>query len=53
VLTATYMHAYYFVDEYWVYRGVPKEGLPSCSSQTANGEEDGCLPYTWDDRPER
>jgi hypothetical protein len=49
VLTTTYMHAYYFVDEHWVYRGVPKEGLPSCSSQTANGEEDGCLPYTWDE----
>lgn len=49
VLTTTYMHAYYFVDEHWVYRGVPKEGLPACSSQTANGEEDGCLPYTWDE----
>jgi hypothetical protein len=48
VLTTTYMHAYYFVDEHWVYRGVPKEGLPSCSAQTATGEEDGCLPYTWD-----
>jgi hypothetical protein len=49
VLSTTYMHAYYFVDEHWVYRGVPKEGLPACSSQTANGEEDGCLPYTWDE----
>jgi hypothetical protein len=49
VLTTTYMHAYYFVDEHWVYRGVPKEGLPACSSQTANGEDDGCLPYTWDE----
>jgi hypothetical protein len=49
VLTTTYMRAYYFVDEHWVYRGVPKEGLPACSSQTANGEEDGCLPYTWDE----
>ncbi len=49
VLTTTYMHAYYFVDEHWVYRGVPKEGLPACSSQTANGEEDGCLPYTWNE----
>ena len=49
VLTTTYMHAYYFVDEHWVYRGVPKEGLPACTSQTANGEEDGCLPYTWDE----
>jgi hypothetical protein len=49
VLSTTYMHAYYFVDEQWVYRGVPKEGLPTCSSQTASGEEDGCLPYTWDE----
>jgi hypothetical protein len=49
VLTTTYMHAYYFVDEHWVYRGVPKEGLPACTSQTANGEEDGCLPYTWNE----
>lgn len=49
VLTTTYMHAYYFVDEHWVYRGVPKEGPPTCGGQTANGEEDGCLPYTWDE----
>ncbi len=49
MLTTTYMHAYYFVDEHWVYRGVPKEGLPACGSQTANGEEDGCLPYTWNE----
>jgi hypothetical protein len=49
VLTTTYMHAYYFVDEDWVYRGVPKEGLPACASQTASGEEDGCLPYTWNE----
>jgi len=49
VLTTTYMTAYYFVDEHWAYRGVPKEGLPSCTSQTANGEEDGCLPYTWNE----
>jgi hypothetical protein len=49
LLTTTYMHAYYFVDEHWVYRGVPKEGPPVCSSQTAVGEDDGCLPYTWDE----
>jgi hypothetical protein len=49
VLTTTYMHAYYFVDEQWVYRGVPKEGLPTCSGATATGEEDGCLPYTWNE----
>jgi|GEM_PF-4087544 len=34
------MHAYYFVDEGWVYRGVPKEGPPACSGQTAGGDED-------------
>jgi hypothetical protein len=49
VLSTTYMHAFYFVDEHWVYRGVPKEGLPACTAQTATGEEDGCLPYTWDE----
>jgi hypothetical protein len=49
VLNTTYTQAYYVVDEAWVYRGVPKEGLPTCSGQTANGEDDGCLPYTWDE----
>jgi hypothetical protein len=49
MLMTTYMHGYYFVDEKWVYRGVPKEGLPACTAQTATGEEDGCLPYTWDE----
>jgi hypothetical protein len=49
-LTTTYMHAYYFVDEHFVYRGVPKEGLPSCSAQTTfNADDDGCIPYTWDE----
>jgi hypothetical protein len=47
LLTTTYMHAYYFVDEHWVYRGVPKEGPPACSSQTTfNVDDDGCIPYT-------
>jgi hypothetical protein len=50
VLSTTYLHAYYFVDEHWVYRGVSKEGLPACSSQTTfNADDDGCLPYTWDE----
>jgi hypothetical protein len=50
VLTTTYMHAYYFVDEHFVYRGVPKEGLPACSSQTTfNADDDGCIPYTWNE----
>jgi hypothetical protein len=49
VVTTTYIHGYYVVDEHWIYRGIPKEGPPACSSQTANGEEDGCLPYTWNE----
>jgi hypothetical protein len=50
VLSTSYMHAYYFVDEHWVYRGVPKEGLPACGSQTTfNDEDDGCIPYTWNE----
>jgi prepilin-type processing-associated H-X9-DG protein len=50
VLTTTYMHAYYFVDEHFVYRGVPKEGPPACSAQTTfNDDDDGCIPYTWDE----
>jgi hypothetical protein len=50
ILQTTYLHAYYFVDEHWVYRGMLEHGVPSCTSQTANGEEDGCLPYTWDEK---
>jgi hypothetical protein len=50
VLTTTYMHAYYFTDEHFVYRGVPKEGLPTCSAQTTfNDDDDGCIPYTWNE----
>jgi len=50
VLMTTYMHAYYFVDEHFVYRGVPKEGLPACSAQTTfNDDDDGCIPYTWNE----
>ncbi len=50
VLSTTYLNAYYFVDERWVYRGVPKEGLPACSSQTTfNADDDGCIPYTWNE----
>jgi hypothetical protein len=50
VLTTTYTHAYYFVDEHFVYRGVPKEGPPACSAQTTfNDDDDGCIPYTWNE----
>jgi hypothetical protein len=49
ILSTTYLHGYYFVDEHWVYRGIPDGGLPVCTAQTATGEEDGCLPYTWDE----
>jgi hypothetical protein len=49
ILSTTYLHGYYFVDEHWVYRGIPEGGLPVCTAQTAQGEEDGCLPYTYDE----
>jgi hypothetical protein len=50
VLTTTYTRAYYFVDEHFVYRGVPKEGPPTCTAQTTfNDEDDGCIPYTWNE----
>jgi hypothetical protein len=48
ILNTTYMKGYYFVDDKWVYRGIPDGGLPSCSGATAQGEDDGCLPYTYD-----
>lgn len=42
-----------FVDDRWAYRGIPKGGLPRCTSVTAavdaKGEPtDGCLRYTFD-----
>jgi hypothetical protein len=49
ILSTTYLHGYYVVDEHWMYRGIPQGGLPSCTAQTAQGEDDGCLPYTWDE----
>jgi hypothetical protein len=49
ILSTTYLHGWYVVDEHWIYRGLPKGGLPTCTAQTAQGEEDGCLPYTWDE----
>jgi hypothetical protein len=48
ILNTTYMKGYYFVDDKWVYRGIPDGGLPSCTGATAQGEDDGCLPYTYD-----
>jgi hypothetical protein len=49
VLSTTYLRGYYVVDEHWIYRGIPEGGLPACTVQTAQGEDDGCLPYTWDE----
>jgi hypothetical protein len=49
ILSTTYLHGYYVVDEHWIYRGIPEGGLPTCTAQTAQGEDDGCLPYTWDE----
>ncbi len=48
VVGTTTMDAYYFVDGRWAYRGVPEGGLPSCTAQTAVGDGDGCVPYTYD-----
>jgi hypothetical protein len=47
--------AYAFVDGRWAYRGIPKGGLPTCTTRTAGVDEDGdptdgCLPYTYDAR---
>jgi hypothetical protein len=44
-----------FVDDRWAYRGIPKGGLPACTTRTAGVDEDGdstdgCLPYTYDRR---
>ncbi len=40
--------AMYFVDNRWVYRGFPEGGgLPTCTTQTAVDDGDGCLPYTY------
>jgi hypothetical protein len=49
ILSTTYLHGYYFVDEHWVYQGMPEGGIPVCTAQTAQGEGDGCLPYTYDE----
>jgi hypothetical protein len=49
VLTTTYLHGYYFVDEHTAYRGIPSGGLPTTCTTPAVGEEDGCVPYTWNE----
>jgi hypothetical protein len=49
VLSTTYLHGYYFVDEHFVYQGMPEGGIPACTAPTAQGEGDGCLPYTYDE----
>jgi hypothetical protein len=46
-------HGVYFIDDLWAYRGIPKGGLPTCTTQTAGtddrgNETDGCIPYTYD-----
>jgi hypothetical protein len=42
-----------FVDDRWAYRGIPKGGLPTCTSVTAGVDAkgqptDGCLRYSYD-----
>jgi hypothetical protein len=49
VLTTTYLHGYYFVNETTAYRGIPTGGLPTTCTTPAVGEEDGCVPYSWNE----
>jgi hypothetical protein len=49
ILNTTYVHGYYIVDEHNAYRGIPKGGLPTTCDTPANGEADGCVPYTWNE----
>lgn len=40
---------YAFVDAKWVHRGIRDENglFPTCTARTAQGDGDGCLPYTF------
>jgi alpha-galactosidase-like protein len=47
-------HGVYFVDDRWAYEGLPKGGLPRCTSVTEELDDkgkpigDGCRRYTYD-----
>jgi len=43
-----YYRTYYFANGSFAYRGRPAGGLPSCPAATAQGDDDGCIPYAYD-----
>jgi hypothetical protein len=43
-----YYITYYFANDRFAYRGAPSGGLPDCPAATAQGDDDGCIPYTYD-----
>lgn len=43
-----YYITYYFANGQFAYRGQPSGGLPNCPAATAQGDDDGCIPYTYD-----
>jgi cytochrome c5 len=43
-----YYITYYFANGQLAYRGAPSGGLPDCPAATAQGDGDGCIPYTYD-----
>lgn len=53
VMSSTDWSAYYFVNDQFLYRGVPEGGIPQCTAKTAVPDKDGdpgdgCVPYTFD-----
>jgi hypothetical protein len=46
--TTTYVEGLYFPGPGFAYRGMPKGGLPACTAVTAVGDDDGCVPSTFD-----
>lgn len=46
--TTSYVEGLYFPGPGFAYRGMPKGGLPACTAVTAVGDDDGCVPSTFD-----
>jgi hypothetical protein len=46
--TTSYVEGLYFPGAGFAYRGMPKGGLPACTAVTAAGDDDGCVPSTFD-----
>lgn len=46
--TTTFIEGYYFGSGGFAYRGIPEGGLQDCSTTTAAGDGDGCVPYAYD-----